>query len=74
MSAIPLTPANFKEHKKRIIKIIENLQIEDLDSNFEMSLATGVKMGNHANQCDSCNILHYLMAFVIDKHQLEMGK
>ena len=71
---IPLTPTNFEKHKKRIIQIIKNLQIEDLDSDFEMSFQAGIKMGNHANECDSCNILHYLMAFVIDKHRLEMGK
>ncbi len=29
MTVIPLTSANFEEHKKRIIQIIENLQIED---------------------------------------------
>jgi len=74
MSSIPLTPTNFDEHKKRIIQIIENLQIEDLDSDFEMNLKNGVLMGEHANKCDSCNILHYLMAFVIDKHRLEVGK
>jgi len=74
MSSIPLTVANFDEHKKRILKIIENLQVEDLDSDFVMSFATGVKMGQHAFECDSCNILHHLMALVIDKHRLEMGK
>ncbi len=72
MSFIPLTPANFDEHKKRILDIIENIQIEDLDSDFEMSLQNGVLMGNHANKCDSCNVLHYLMAFVINKHRLEV--
>ena len=74
MSYIPLTPANFEQHKKRILEIIQNIRIEDLDSDFEMSLKNGIMMGNHANQCDSCNILHYLMAFVIDKHRLEVGK
>jgi len=74
MSFIPLTPANFEEHKKRILKIIEDIQIDDLDLNFEMSLKNGVLMGNHANKCDSCNILHYLMAFTINKHRLVMGK
>ena len=67
---LPLTPANFDEHKKRILKVIEDIQIDDLDINFEMSLSNGVLMGNHANDCDSCNILHYLMAFVINKHRL----
>ncbi len=71
-SFIPLTPANFNEHKKRILDIIENIQIEDLDINFELSLQNGVLMGNHANKCDACNILHYLMAFVINKHRLEI--
>lgn len=71
---IPLTPQNFEEHKKRIIKIIEDLALDDLDSDFEMSLQQGMKMGNHANQCDSCNILHYLMAYVIEKHSLLVGK
>ncbi len=74
MNYIPITPANFDEHKKRIIQIIENLQIEDLDSDFKMSFESGIKMGNHAFECDSCNILHHLMAFVIDKHRLEMGR
>ncbi len=74
MTVIPLTPANFEEHKKRIIKIIENLQIEDLDSDFEMSFQSGIEMGNHAYECNSCNIFHHLMAFVIDKHRLEVGK
>ena len=71
---IPLTPQNFEEHKKRIIKIIGDLELDDLESNFEMTFAQGVKMGNHANQCDSCNILHYLMAYVIEKHSLVVGK
>jgi len=66
----PLTPENFEEHKKRIIKIIENLHIEDLDPNFELSYEQGVKTGNHAFECDSCNILHYLMSFTINKHRL----
>jgi len=74
MSSIPLTPANFDEYKKKIIKIIENLKIDDLDSDFEMSFQSGIKMGNHAYECDSCNIFHHLMAFVIDKHRLEVGK
>ena len=74
MSFIPLTPANFEEHKKRIFKIIENMRIEDLDSDFEMSLKNGVLMGKHANKCDTCNVLHYLMAFVINKHRLEVEK
>jgi len=71
MSFIPLTPDNFDEHKKRILGIIENMRIEDLDSDFEMSLKNGIMMGNHANKCDACNVLHYLMAFVINKHRLE---
>lgn len=71
---IPLTPQNFEEQKKKIIKIIEDLKINDLDSNFEMSFAQGVLMGNHANGCDSCNIFHYLMAHVIDNHRLVVGK
>jgi len=71
---IPLTPGNFEEHKKRIIKIIEDLHLEDLESNFEMTFKQGIIMGNHANKCDSCNILHYLMAYVIDKHRLKVGK
>ena len=71
---IPLTPENFEEHKKRIIKIIQDLQIEDLDPNFEMTLRQGVLAGNHASQCDSCNILHYLMSFVINNHRLVVGK
>ena len=74
MDVIPLTPANFEEHKKRIIQIIVNLQIEDLDSDFEMSFQSGMQMGNHAFECNSCNILHHLMAFVIDKHRLEEGR
>jgi len=71
---IPLNTQNFEEHKKRIIKIIDNLELADLESNFEMTIQQGIKMGNHANQCDSCNILHYLMAFVIEKHSLVVGK
>jgi len=67
---IPLSPENFEEHKKRIIKIIENLHIEDLDPSFELSYEQGVKTGNHAFECDSCNILHYLMSFTINKHRL----
>jgi len=71
---IPITPDNFEENKRKIIKIIEDIQIEDLDINFRMSLQNGVLMGNHANQCDSCNVFHYLMAFVINKHRLTTGK
>lgn len=66
----PLTPENFEEHKKRMLKIIDNLKIEDLDPNFELSYEQGVKTGNHAFECDSCNILHYLMSFTINKHRL----
>jgi len=71
---IPLTPENFEEHKKRIIKIIQDLQIKDLDPNFGMSMKQGIITGNHAYECNSCNILHYLMSFVINNHRLEMGK
>lgn len=71
---IPLTPQNFEEQKKKIIKIIEDLTLDDLDSDFEMTFEQGLKMGNHANLCDSCNIFHYLMAYVIDKHRLMVGK
>jgi len=74
MNYIPITAANFEEHKKRIMKIIEDIEIADLDINFEMSLKSGVLMGNHANQCDTCYIFHYLMAFIINKHRLTMGK
>jgi len=69
---IPLTPENFEEHKKRMIKIIEDLNIEDLDPNFQMTFKQGIKTGNHANICDSCNLLHYLMSFTINKHRLEI--
>ncbi len=72
MGFIPLTRANFNEHKKRIIKVIEDIEIDDLDANYEMSLKSGVLMGNHANHCDTCNIFHYLMAFVINKHRLKV--
>jgi len=71
---IPLTPQNFEEEKKKIIKIIENLTLDDLDSDFEMTFEQGIMMGNHASLCDSCNIFHYLMAQVIDKHRLVVGK
>jgi len=74
MSFIPITAVNFEEHKKRIIKIIEDIEIDDLDINFEMSMKSGILMGNHANQCDTCNILHYLMAFIINKHRLTVDK
>lgn len=70
---IPINSANFEEHKKRIIKVIEDIEINDLDANFEMSLENGILMGNHANLCDSCNIFHYLMAFVINKHRLKLN-
>jgi len=71
---VPLTPQNFEEQKKKIIRIIEDLKLEDLDSNFEMTFQQGITMGNHANECDSCNIFHYLMAYVIDKHRLVVDK
>jgi len=71
---IPLTTQNFEEQKKKIIKIIEDLTLDDLDSDFEMTFQQGIKIGNHANQCDPCNIFHYLMAQVIDKHSLVVGK
>ena len=74
MDLIPITRANFDEHKKRIIKVIEDIDIDDLDVNFEMSLKNGVLMGNHSNQCDACNVFHYLMAFVINKHRLKVDK
>jgi len=72
MSFIPLTRANFEEHKKRIIEIIQDIDIDDLDVNYEMNMENGIRMGNHANLCDSCNIFHYLMAFVINKHRLKV--
>ena len=74
MTVIPLTPANFDEHKKRIIKIIEDLKIDDLDPTFQMSFKQGITTGNHMGECDSCNVLHYLFSFVVNKHRLEMGK
>jgi len=74
MIYLPLTPANFEEHKKRIIKVIEDIEIDDLSVDFEMSLKNGVLMGNHANECDTCNVFHYLMAFVINRHRLAVDK
>ena len=74
MSFIPLTPANFEQHKKRAIKILQNLQINDLDPNFVMDIQQGIITGNHANSCDSCNVLHYLMAYAMNQHRLEVGK
>lgn len=74
MSFIPLTRANFDEHKKRILKIIEDIEIDDLDVNFHMSLENGILMGNHANKCDPCNLFHYLMAFIINRHRLAVDK
>ena len=74
MDLIPLTRENFDEHKKRIIKIIDDIKIDDLDPQYQMSMDNGIKMGNHANECDSCNIFHYLMGYVIDKHRLVVGK
>lgn len=73
MDYVPITRVNFDEHKKRIIKVIEDIEIDDLDTNFQMSLENGILMGNHANLCDDCNIFHYLMAFVINKHRLKMN-
>ena len=54
--------------------VIDDIEIDDLDINFEMNLKNGVLMGNHANDCDACNIFHYLMAFVINKHRLTVDK
>lgn len=71
---IPLTPENFEKHKKRIIKIIKDLQLQDIDPNFEMSLKQGIIVGNHMGECDSCNILHYLMSFIFNKHRLVVEK
>ena len=69
---IPITPENFEENKERIIKIIKDLSIEDLNPNFQMTYEQGIKTGTHANICDSCNILHYLMSFTINKHRLQI--
>jgi len=74
MDFIPITRANFDEHKKRLIKVIEDIDIDDLDPNYEMSFKEGIQMGNHANDCDSCNILHYLMANFINAHRLQVEK
>lgn len=71
---IPITPANFEEHKKEILKIIQDLKLEDLDPDFEMTMQQGIKAGNHASECDSCNILHYMMSFVIEQHRRELDK
>lgn len=71
---VPITPQNFEEHKKRILKVIQELNLEDLDPNFEMSLQQGIQSGNHASECDACNILHYMMSFVINNHRLQVGK
>ncbi len=74
MDFIPITRANFDAHKKRILEIIENINIDDLDPQYEMSMENGIRMGNHANECDSCNVLHYLMAIIINTHRLQVEK
>ncbi len=74
MQFIPLTRANFEEHKKRAIKILDDLTIDDLDSDFVMTVKQGIITGNHANECDSCNLLHYLMAYAMNLHRLRVGK
>ncbi len=74
MQFIPLTRANFEEHKKRAIKILDDLTIDDLDSDFVMTVKQGIITGNHASECDSCNLLHYLMAYAMNLHRLRVGK
>jgi len=71
MNILPLTPANFEEHKKRALQLIVNFDIDDLDPDFKMTLQQGIKTGEHASQCDSCNMLHYLMSYALNKHRLE---
>ncbi len=74
MSNIPLSPATFDNYKKNIIVMINNIKFDDLDPHFQMSLENGIKMGNHANDCNVCNIYHYLMAIIIDTHRKQSGK
>lgn len=40
---IPITPANFDEHKKRIFKVIEDIQIDDLDQNLHGEIEKSAK-------------------------------
>jgi len=54
--------------------MIHDIKFDDLDPNFVMGLKEGIKMGNHAFECDACNIFHHLMAIIISSHGLQSGK
>jgi len=71
---IIINEKNFEEKKQEVIDMIYDIKFEDLDPNFVMGLKEGIKMGNHAFECDACNIFHHLMAMIISSHGLQSGK
>lgn len=71
---IIINEKNFAEKKQEVIDMIYDIKFDDLDPDFVMSLKEGIKMGNHAFECDACNIFHHLMAIIIDTHRKQMGK
>ena len=62
-----ITRKNFHEAKKFAIQVLEELKIED--GITMLSLQKGIETGEHANECDQCNILHHLMASAIIAHK-----
>ncbi len=69
---IVITRENFEEAKKFAIKVLEELKIED--GITMMGLQKGIEMGQHASECDQCNILHHLMASAIITHKRKKEK
>ena len=67
---IVITRKNFEQAKKFAIKVLEELKIED--GITIMGLQKGIEMGQHASECDQCNILHHLMASAIITHKRKM--
>ena len=66
---LAITPDNFDEYKEKIIKVIQDLKIEDIDPDFRMSFEQGIKGGNHAYECNTCNVLHFMMSYIIEQHR-----
>jgi len=69
---IVITRKNFEQAKKFAIKVLEELKIED--GITMMGLQKGIETGQHASECDQCNILHHLMASAMIAHKRKMEK
>ena len=71
---VPITAENFVDYQTKMVNIILGMKFEDLDPNYKMTLEGGIAMGNHAFECDACNVLHYLVSLIIDTHRLQIDR